>query len=131
MSHPAGTSLLDFVDSPIIVGDPDGRVIYVNPSCERRQRASSGRRDAVAPRAAAFWPASAILTLSLHAGDAENFDRAQGRLIRSLDIRVAPKIGSGHEKTRRVGAGLRDNSQNGVFIAIFRVMMSTAIPITT
>lgn len=36
MSHPAGTSLLDFVDSPMIVGDPDGRVIYVNPCCQRR-----------------------------------------------------------------------------------------------
>jgi len=36
MSHPEGTSLLDFVDSPIIVGDPDGRVIYINPSCQRR-----------------------------------------------------------------------------------------------
>ena len=36
MSHPEGASLLDFVDSPIIVGDPDGRVIYINPSCQRR-----------------------------------------------------------------------------------------------
>ena len=36
MSHPEGSSLLDFVDSPVIVGDPDSRVIYVNASCERR-----------------------------------------------------------------------------------------------
>ena len=36
MSHPEGSSLLDFVDSPVIVGDPDSRVIYVNPCCERR-----------------------------------------------------------------------------------------------
>ena len=36
MNPPEGSSLLDFVDSPVIVGDPDSRVIYVNPSCERR-----------------------------------------------------------------------------------------------
>ena len=41
MSHPGGFSLLDFVDAPVIVGDPDCQVIYVNPSCERRLGISS------------------------------------------------------------------------------------------
>ncbi len=36
MSHPEASSLLDFIDAPVIVGDPDSRVIYVNPSCEQR-----------------------------------------------------------------------------------------------
>jgi hypothetical protein len=31
-----GASLLNFVDAPILVGDPEGRVVYVNPSFERR-----------------------------------------------------------------------------------------------
>ncbi len=28
-------SLLDFIDTPILVGDPDGRAVYVNPAFER------------------------------------------------------------------------------------------------
>jgi len=28
-------SLMDFVDAPLLVGDPDGRVVYVNPAFER------------------------------------------------------------------------------------------------
>jgi hypothetical protein len=31
-----GVSLLSFLDAPCLVGDPDGRVVYVNPSFERR-----------------------------------------------------------------------------------------------
>jgi PAS domain S-box-containing protein len=27
-------SLLDFLDAPVVVGDPDGRVVYVNPAFE-------------------------------------------------------------------------------------------------
>jgi PAS domain S-box-containing protein len=27
-------SLLDFIDAPVVVGDPDGRVVYVNPAFE-------------------------------------------------------------------------------------------------
>jgi hypothetical protein len=30
-----GSSLLTFLDAPVLVGDPDGRVIYVNPTFER------------------------------------------------------------------------------------------------
>jgi PAS domain-containing protein len=26
---------MDFVDTPVLVGDPDGRAVYVNPSFER------------------------------------------------------------------------------------------------
>ena len=33
MTEPS-RSLLDFIDSPILVGDPDGRVVYVNPAFE-------------------------------------------------------------------------------------------------
>lgn len=28
-------SLMDFVDAPVLVGDPDGRAVYVNPAFER------------------------------------------------------------------------------------------------
>ncbi len=31
-----GASLLNFLDAPVLVGDPDGRVVYVNPCFERR-----------------------------------------------------------------------------------------------
>jgi PAS domain-containing protein len=27
-------SLLDFIEAPVVVGDPDGRVVYVNPAFE-------------------------------------------------------------------------------------------------
>ena len=30
----AGASLLDFLDEPVLVGDPEGRVIYANPAFE-------------------------------------------------------------------------------------------------
>jgi len=30
-----GTSLLSFLDAPVVVGDPEGRVIYVNPAFEQ------------------------------------------------------------------------------------------------
>ena len=30
----AGKSLLDFLPTPVMVGDPDGRVVYVNPAFE-------------------------------------------------------------------------------------------------
>jgi PAS domain-containing protein len=33
-------SLMDFVDSPVLVGDPEGRAVYVNPAFERDFRAS-------------------------------------------------------------------------------------------
>jgi PAS fold len=33
-------SLMDFVDTPVLVGDPDGRAVYVNPSFEREFRTS-------------------------------------------------------------------------------------------
>lgn len=35
-------SLLNFLDAPIVVGDPDGRVIYVNPAFERNFCKSGG-----------------------------------------------------------------------------------------
>jgi len=28
-------SLMDFVEAPLLVGDPDGRVVYVNPSFDQ------------------------------------------------------------------------------------------------
>jgi PAS domain-containing protein len=31
-----GASLISFLDTPFLVGDPDGRVVYVNPAFERR-----------------------------------------------------------------------------------------------
>jgi nitrogen-specific signal transduction histidine kinase len=32
--NPASQSLLDFIQTPVMVGDPDGRVVYVNPAFE-------------------------------------------------------------------------------------------------
>jgi PAS domain S-box-containing protein len=32
----SGPSLLDFLDAPILVGDPDGRVVHLNPAFESR-----------------------------------------------------------------------------------------------
>ena len=34
MSDRPGRSLLDFVQTPVLVGDPDGRTVYVNPAFE-------------------------------------------------------------------------------------------------
>ncbi len=31
-----GVSLLSFLDAPLLVGDPEGRIVYVNPAFERR-----------------------------------------------------------------------------------------------
>ncbi len=36
MKGPDNQSLLSFIDTPIVVGDPDGRVIFVNPAFETR-----------------------------------------------------------------------------------------------
>jgi len=35
-------SLLDFIDAPVVVGDPDGRVVYVNAAFEGSSGISSG-----------------------------------------------------------------------------------------
>jgi nitrogen-specific signal transduction histidine kinase len=32
---PASRSLMDFIQTPVLVGDPDGRAVYVNPAFER------------------------------------------------------------------------------------------------
>jgi nitrogen-specific signal transduction histidine kinase len=31
---PGNRSLMDFIDTPVVVGDPDGRAVYVNPAFE-------------------------------------------------------------------------------------------------
>ena len=36
MSISEGASLLTFLEAPVVVGDPEGRAIYVNPCFERR-----------------------------------------------------------------------------------------------
>ena len=33
---PASRSLLDYLDAPVLVGDPDGRVVYLNPAFASR-----------------------------------------------------------------------------------------------
>lgn len=38
----AEQSLLSFLDAPVIIGDPDGRAVYVNPAFESRFEISSG-----------------------------------------------------------------------------------------
>lgn len=35
MGSNASRSLMDFISTPVLVGDPDGRVVYVNPCFER------------------------------------------------------------------------------------------------
>ena len=35
-------SLMDFIDAPVLVGDPEGRAVYVNPAFEREFQTSSG-----------------------------------------------------------------------------------------
>jgi len=35
MSGKTARSLMDFIAAPVLVGDPDGRVVYVNPAFER------------------------------------------------------------------------------------------------
>jgi PAS domain-containing protein len=40
MSNTGSRSLLDYVQAPILVGDPDGRVVYVNPAFEADFRVS-------------------------------------------------------------------------------------------
>jgi PAS domain-containing protein len=35
MSAKASRSLMDFIAAPVLVGDPDGRAVYVNPCFER------------------------------------------------------------------------------------------------
>ena len=63
----AERSLLSFLDAPVVVGDPDGRAVYVNPAFEARfgvaaegvtgqpaRRAVRGRR--AARRCCARWP---------------------------------------------------------------------------
>lgn len=37
-----GASLLDFVGAPVLVGDPDGRVVYANPAFEQSFRIAPG-----------------------------------------------------------------------------------------
>jgi nitrogen-specific signal transduction histidine kinase len=32
----SGRSLLDYLDAPVLVGDPEGRVVHLNPAFERR-----------------------------------------------------------------------------------------------
>jgi len=32
----SGRSLLDYIDAPVLVGDPDGRVVHMNPAFESR-----------------------------------------------------------------------------------------------
>lgn len=36
----SGRSLLDYLDAPILVGDPDGKVVHLNPAFETRFEAS-------------------------------------------------------------------------------------------
>jgi hypothetical protein len=43
MTISEGASLLTFLDSPVVVGDPEGRVIYVNPAFQQRFRIGGGQ----------------------------------------------------------------------------------------
>jgi PAS domain-containing protein len=72
-------SLLDFLDAPVAVGDPDGRVVYVNPAFE----SCSGIAAVVAkgrPLAALFEGGGREAALRAVAGVCENGETARFRL---------------------------------------------------
>ena len=52
-----GLSLLSFLDAPVLVGDPDGRVIYVNRALARRGRL----QPALWLLVASFWGTGLVL----------------------------------------------------------------------
>ena len=78
-------SLMDFVDTPVVVGDPDGRVVYVNPAFERVFATSSqvacgeplanffegGARETVLRAVAEVVAGAPRARLRLHEGDTD------------------------------------------------------------
>lgn len=76
-------SLMDFVDAPVLVGDPEGRAVYVNPAFERDFRATKesitgtplaelfegGGREAVLAAVAGICGGSAQERFRLREGD--------------------------------------------------------------
>ena len=76
-------SLLDYLDAPILVGDPDGRVVHLNPSFETRFHSSldetrgkelatlfeGGAREAVLRAVADVCGGAGVVRFSLREGD--------------------------------------------------------------
>lgn len=58
---------MDFVDAPVLVGDPEGRAVYVNPAFERDFKASKESITGV-PLASLFEGGSRELVLAAVAG---------------------------------------------------------------
>lgn len=93
-------SLLDFLDAPVVVGDPDGRAVYVNPAFERcfdtsrevarakplAQLFEGGGREAVLMAVAQVCEGSSPVRFRLREGDvgwaalASPIEAEQGRV---------------------------------------------------
>ena len=78
------TSLLDYLETPIVVGDPDGRAVYLNPAFETcfsvwsdasmgqplAQLFQGGAREAVLRAVASVCGGSGALRFRMREGDA-------------------------------------------------------------
>ena len=100
----AGRSLLDFLDAPVVVGDPDGRAVYVNPAFEAGFSVSrdeargrslatlfeGGAREAILGAVAGVCSGSSTRRFRLRVGDAGY--AAQASPIESEQGRVGVMI---------------------------------------
>lgn len=72
-------SLMDFVDAPVLVGDPDGRAVYANPAFERDFRVSKDTLTGV-PLASLFEGGGREAVLAAVAGVCRGSSRERFRL---------------------------------------------------
>ena len=70
---------MDFVDAPVLVGDPDGRAVYVNPAFERDFKVSKSRLTGV-PLAGLFEGGAREAVLAAVAGICRGSPRERFRL---------------------------------------------------
>lgn len=75
-------SLMDFVDAPVLVGDPDGRAVYANPAFERDFKVSKDSLAGV-PLASLFEGGAREAMLSAVAGVCRGSSRERFRLRES------------------------------------------------
>lgn len=75
----SGRSLMDFVDAPVLVGDPDGRAVYANPAFERDFKVSKDTLTGV-PLASLFEGGGRESVLAAVAGVCRGSSRERFRL---------------------------------------------------
>jgi PAS domain-containing protein len=78
----ASRSLMDFVDTPVLVGDPDGRAVYVNPCFEKAFSQTKEKASGV-PLASLFGGGAREAVLSAVARVCGGEPRARFRLRES------------------------------------------------